>query len=69
MEGQLHIGDRVRLTDKKRSPGFRVGALGTVVSVMPSSGTGGQELYQLRMDTGDSSLYPVFYGDELEKLP
>jgi hypothetical protein len=69
MEEQFKIGDRVRLTDKKRSPGFRVGAVGTVVSVMPSTGTGGQELYQLRMETGNSSLYPVFYGDELEKLP
>jgi hypothetical protein len=69
VEGQLKIGDRVRLTDKKRSPDFRTGEVGTVIAIMPSTGIGAQALYQVRVDGGEYSLHPVFYADELEKLP
>src|SRR5262249_9218036 len=62
------IGDRVRLSDARRNPAYRTGDVATVVNLMPSWRDDDHDLYQVRMDNGRAAFYPVFYGNELEKV-
>jgi hypothetical protein len=59
-------GDRVRLTSKYRGLGFRPGEAGTIVAVMSAGFPKGLTAYQVRLDTGQATLYPSFYSEELE---
>jgi hypothetical protein len=66
MTGSFKIGDRVRLRAGQRYPGYRADDSGTVVAVLPSTGSGGSPLYQVGMDGDEGGLPPAFYADELE---
>jgi hypothetical protein len=66
MAGSFKIGDRVRLRDGHRHPGYHVGDTGTVTAVIPSPTSGGEALYQVRVNGKKEALYPCFYADELE---
>jgi hypothetical protein len=68
MPQPLQVGDRVRLTAKYPGKHFHPGDTGTIVDVVPASSPQGEAVYQVRLDTSKSMLFPTFHEDELERL-
>ena len=68
MTRPLQIGDRVRLKRTLRRQGFNAGDTGTVTAVLLPTTNAGEVVYQVRIDGGEASFYPVFYADELELI-
>jgi len=66
MSRLLQIGDRVRLKETLRRRGYSAGDTGTVTAVMLPATIAGEVVYQVRIDGGEATLYPVFYAHELE---
>ena len=66
MAVSLQMGDRVRLTAKYHGLGFRPGDEGKIVAVLSAGFPKGMTAYQVRLDNGEATLYPSFYGEELE---
>ena len=64
----LQVGDRVRLTPEYRGALFRPGDAGTIVAVLSPGFPRGMTVFQVRLDDGKATLYPTFYGEELERL-
>ena len=67
MTQPLQVGDRVRLTPNYQGKQFHPGDTGTIVDVVPASSPQGEAVYQVRLDTGKSMLFPTFHEDELQR--
>jgi hypothetical protein len=66
MTGKFQIGDRVRLMVGRHLQGYSVGDTGTVTAVLLPATGAGDVVYQVRIDSGEATLYPAFYAEELE---